>query len=105
MGYDGPVEVIPNGASPQSFTHNRDEAKITEYKVKLGKNPGDIFLVSVGRLVEKNATDDVLRALKLLPDNVKYVVVGDGPDRKRLEDLTDKLEIRDRVQFIGQVRP
>lgn len=103
MGYKGPIEVIPNGASPQSFAQHRDQAKIAEYKEKLGKKEGEVFLVSVGRLVEKNATDDVIRALVLLPENIKYLVVGDGPDRQRLEQLTQELKLNDRVQFVGQV--
>ena len=103
MGYQGPIKVIPNGASPQSFTYNRDEARIAEYKARLGKKDEEVFLVSVGRLVEKNATDDVLRALTLLPEHIKYVIVGDGPDRERLEGLTDELGVRPRVQFVGQV--
>ncbi len=102
-GFKGDMEVIPNGFSPASFNQDHNEEEIEELKNKLGKKEGDVYLVTVSRLVYKNAVDDVIRALKFLPDNIKFVVVGGGPDEEILKNLAVEIGVADRVNFIGQV--
>ncbi|MFL5975092.1 MAG: glycosyltransferase [Solirubrobacterales bacterium] len=55
-------------------------------------------LVTVGHLVARKRHADVLRAL---PDGVRYVVVGDGPERPALEALARELGVADRTTFTG----
>ena len=35
----------------------------------------------------------------------KLIIVGDGPDRSKLEQLTKDLSVDDIVQFVGHVDP
>jgi len=58
--------------------------------------------VTVGRLVSLKRVDRVIKALISCP-TVGLVIVGDGSERQRLEDLTNALDIADRVYFAGQV--
>jgi phosphatidylinositol alpha-1,6-mannosyltransferase len=63
-------------------------------------------LLSVGRLVERKGYDDAIRAVASLKRDgklVQYVIVGDGPDRQRLMDLSYELSVDDRVVFRGAV--
>jgi glycosyltransferase involved in cell wall biosynthesis len=46
----------------------------------------------------------VLAALVALP-GVRYLVIGDGPQRGALEALASTLGVRDRVEFAGQLAP
>ncbi len=65
-------------------------------------------LVTVGHLVARKRHADVLRALAVLRDRhptLRYVIVGDGPERVALEGLAARLGIRERVQFCGQLPP
>ncbi|MCC6170076.1 MAG: glycosyltransferase family 4 protein [Caldilineaceae bacterium] len=57
-------------------------------------------IVYVGRLIREKGVADLLQALKCLP-TAETLIVGDGPDRQRLESLAAGLP----VTFIGQVRP
>lgn len=59
-------------------------------------------LVTLGHLVERKGHADVLRALAQLPA-LRYEVIGDGPERGRLEALAAQLGVRDRVRFHGQL--
>ena len=102
-GFKGDMEVIPNGFSPASFSKNYDKNNINELKAKLGKKDDEIYLVTVSRLVHKNAIDDVIKALKFLPENIKFIVVGGGPDEEKLKKLTHDMKLEERVVFIGQV--
>ena len=101
-GYTGEVVVIPNGASiPVTQTYPEEE--LAALKEKVGKKEGDVFLITVGRLVHQKAQDIVIRALALLPANVKYLLVGDGALREQYEALAKELGLAARVVFVGQV--
>ena len=65
-------------------------------------------LVTVGHVVPRKRHADVLRALWLLRDDhpeVRWDVIGDGPERPALERLTAELGLSGRVRFLGQLPP
>jgi glycosyltransferase involved in cell wall biosynthesis len=60
------------------------------------------FVVSVGRLDATKRVDLLLQAAAA-PSTLNVVVVGDGPDRERLESLAASLGLNGRVRFTGRV--
>jgi glycosyltransferase involved in cell wall biosynthesis len=101
-GYQGVVEVVPNGASLASAKeYPADE--LEALKREVGKKEGEVFLVSVSRLVHQKGIDTIIRALPLLSANIRLLVVGDGPDRGMLAQLASELGVQDRVIFTGLV--
>lgn len=102
-GFTGPLEIIPNAADTAHFSQEYPQMVIDELKDQLNKKMGDVFLITTSRLVHKNAIDDVIRALPLLPPNVHFIVLGAGPDDEKLKKLTEKEGISGRVQFIGHI--
>ncbi|NEQ23216.1 MAG: glycosyltransferase [Microcoleus sp. SIO2G3] len=63
--------------------------------------PDEMLVVgSVGRLDRMKAHDVLLRAIAPI-DNLRAVIVGEGAERKALEQLADDLGIRDRVELRG----
>lgn len=70
---------------------------------------GDILrIVSVSNLVALKGVDDNIRALSLLSaqhgiDNWRYTVVGDGPERGRLQALAASLGLNERIEFPGRL--
>ncbi len=103
MGYRGPLEIIPNGADTRRFSEAHSPSALERVKAELGKKMGDVFLVTTSRLVHKNAVDDVIRALPLLPENVSFIVYGIGPDESALKSLVKNLGVEKRVQFRGEI--
>ncbi len=80
-----------------------DERELVEVR---GRHAiGDAFTVlSVGRLVARKGFDISIKAvaeLKRRGQKVRLVIVGDGPERKRLEKLADELEVAEAVVFAG----
>lgn len=65
-----------------------------------------LSLVTICRLVNGKGIDLVMRALKILAErgiSCRYVIGGDGPERKPLEALAAELGVRDKVHFKGSV--
>jgi UDP-glucose 4-epimerase len=103
MGYQGRAVVVPNGADTARFSREYPESQVNAIKDKLGKGMGDVWLITTSRLVQKNGLDDVIRALPLLPENVKFLILGTGPDEWKLKLLTLNSKLGTRVQFLGHI--
>lgn len=91
MGFRGPVEVIPNGVDIQKFKVKSEKLKIKEERI----------LITTSRLVKKNGISDVIKAMQYLPENVKFWIIGDGPERKNYELLITDYKLQSRVKFFG----
>ncbi len=59
-----------------------------------------ITLLSVGHLIERKGHDLVIRALAELTD-CQLIIVGEGPERGRLEALATALGVASRVRLVG----
>lgn len=103
MGYQGKIEIIRNGANPESIKPTFDPREVGALKQKLGKKEGEIFLVNTARLVHQKGFDTTIRALLLLPAHIKLLVVGGGPEEESLKSLAQELKLEDRVIFTGQI--
>jgi teichuronic acid biosynthesis glycosyltransferase TuaC len=74
---------------------------------RIGGPPGP-SLVTVAHLVARKRHADVLRALAVLGQRhptLRYVIIGDGPERIALEGLAARLGVAERVEFHGQLPP
>jgi glycosyltransferase involved in cell wall biosynthesis len=60
-------------------------------------------LVAPRRLFEKNGIEHLIRAVPLILEeaDVELVIIGDGPERARLETLVRELSMAERVSFLG----
>lgn len=57
-------------------------------------------LLTVGHLVPVKGQELIIAALPMLA-GVQLLIAGNGPDRKKLEDLARHLNVADRVRFLG----
>jgi glycosyltransferase involved in cell wall biosynthesis len=70
------------------------------------RRPGPPVLVTVAHLVARKRHADVVRALWVLRDRhptLRYLVIGDGPEREPLRRLAAELGVADRVELAGQL--
>ena len=91
------IHVIYNALSPAPPPSQGRQA--IRAALRWGDRP---TLVTVARLQAWKGVDHLIAALGSLPD-MRLVVVGDGPDRRRLEHLARPLG--DRVLFTGLLAP
>jgi len=102
-GYTGEVVLIRNGANPKNLKSEFDVEAAKNIANELRKQEGDTFLLIVSRLVHQKGVDTIIKALSLLPENIRFVVVGGGPDEKMLHELAQKEGVGERVHFVGPV--
>jgi glycosyltransferase involved in cell wall biosynthesis len=103
MGFKGKLDVVPNGVDFRHFSRSYAGNELEELKHKLGKKENDIFLITTSRLVKKNAVDDVIMSLAFLPENVKFLILGSGPDEVKLKMLAKDRGLGERIKFLGYV--
>jgi len=60
-------------------------------------------LLSVGRMQPHKRMDRLIAMLPRLPASYTLTLVGDGPERERLEQLADGYGVRSRVHMAGRV--
>ncbi len=92
------IRVLPNGiASPP--------AAGPDLRPELGAPPGTALIGAVGRLYEQKGYDYLVRAaaaLKRRGRRFLCVIVGLGPEERRLRDLIAELAMEDEVRLIGR---
>lgn len=64
------------------------------------------IIVASGKLKPQKGFETLLTAFREIRDQLpsRLVVLGEGPDREKLLEMTEKLGLTDDVSFIGQVR-
>ena len=90
---------VPAVASATSAAEMRDAAR-----KNLGIAANTLVVGYVGRLARQKRLDDLIWAFELIrvqQENVCFVIIGDGPERERLERFAVNLQIDDRIKFIG----
>lgn len=98
------IYEVPTGICLENFQQTLSLEQRTALRAALGLSPEDIVLVTVGRLgAEKNVQELIsfLRSGGKVGRRVKLLIVGDGPNRSRLENLVQSLELQGRVFFAG----
>ncbi|HEX5132894.1 MAG TPA: glycosyltransferase [Candidatus Krumholzibacteria bacterium] len=92
------LHVVPNGIDTQRFAPADRGAARRE----LGRDENRTLVACVSRLSPEKGIDVLLGAWPLLArTDIDLVLLGDGPERRRLEALAASLGISERVHFAG----
>lgn len=101
------IHIIPTGIELDRFyTENVDKNKIKELKKKYQILKDEFTIVFVGRLAKEKNIQFLIENHK---DIVKYnqdvrlLIIGDGPDMEEYAKLIEKLKLTDNVVLVGKV--
>lgn len=86
---DGRLCVIENGIDTAKFKNPKTERQ------------RPYTLIQVSRFEASKDQDTVIRAMPLLPQDIQLVFVGDGSRMEACKALCTKLNVQDRVKFLG----
>ncbi|MFB6181776.1 MAG: glycosyltransferase family 4 protein [Candidatus Magasanikbacteria bacterium] len=104
MGFDGEVkEIVPNGVDLDVFDIEVSDEKKQQVRDELEVKQDDFVLVTASRLVKKNGIEYVVRALADLPEEVKFVVCGEGELGGKIREVAQDLGVKNRVLFQDNV--
>jgi len=108
IGVDKPTSVIPNSADLEIFGINKtsEDAK-TRAMSRYGLPKNKTIAVFVGRLGKEKSVDVLLRHWAKtirLEHNLHLVIIGGGPQKDELEELTRELGLADQVTFAGFIK-
>ena len=96
------IETIYNGINVSRYTNNIFEVSDDLTSFTHNKNP---LIGVVARLAPQKGVNYFIEAAKIVCDKnpeVRFVVVGDGPERKSLEKLQYQLGLRNNLLFLGE---
>ena len=88
------IKIIYNGIDTSIFGSGIEAPK------------SDIQIVFVGRLIKRKGVIDLLKAFKEVSDlysDCKLTIVGEGPERTRLENYCRQARLDSKVNFLGAV--
>ncbi len=90
---------IPNGVECFGVTKDAPQAR-----AHLELDAGKVYLVTLGRLVKrKGVAWFVENVVPELPDNVHYLIAGEGIDKDAIERLVDGKSLQKRVSLLGRL--
>jgi len=97
--------VVPNGIDAESIALSPDYDRGVK-RQQLGALPGEYLVCNVGRLERSKGQQFLLQALAALRSHtpeiaVRLVLVGDGSEEHTLRMLAQRLDLDDRVAFVG----
>lgn len=98
-----PIDLVPNCVDTELFKPKPRNKSIAE---SIGINEDDFVVAFSGHIVGDKGLDVLVRAAQIVHQkhkNVKFLIVGDGPARKQVESLVDRLNLRGIFRFIGYV--
>lgn len=100
------IHIIPTGIEVDRFFEESVNKKDVELlKKKLDIKKKDFIILFVGRLAEEKNVEFLINAQKKIVNknqNIRLLIVGDGPDKEKYEEQAKSLDLGDRVIFNGK---
>lgn len=95
------IKIIPMGVDLRRFNKNKKSGRVRKlFGVKKE------FILFIGRLAEKKGVKYLIKAMELVTRKFpgsKLIIVGDGPQKSKLELLTKRLELSNNILFAGKI--
>ncbi len=97
-GFKKPMYILPHGVDTNKFSSGE-----TDIRQRLNLSKDDFLVGYVGALTKQKGLSNLLEAISTLPQNVKGIIIGDGPIKEELQTLTEELGITDRIFLTGTI--
>lgn len=100
-GASGNLKIVPMGVDPKLFQESADADELKK-KHRLDAE----VILSVGRLIDLKGTDCLIQALPEILSRfprAKALIIGSGPRKNQLLDLTKNLRLEENIVFIDSI--
>ncbi|PIC77125.1 glycosyltransferase [Sporosarcina sp. P19] len=96
--YSSKYKVIENGVNIGRFVEAKPY-QIKEIDIKLCGH--EKLICMVGRFSRQKDQATIIRSMKLLPNDIHLLLIGEGELKQENEDLSKSLGVANRVHFLG----
>ena len=100
------INIIPTGIDVERFfKENINQKELSMLRRTWQIDKKDFIILFVGRLGEEKNVEFLINSQKNLVKkhpNIKLIIVGDGPDKEKYEQLTRKLDLENNIIFTGK---
>jgi len=98
--FRGKIIVVRNGLREINFKDKGVAQKALAIKT-VSKNP--VWIGTISELHKNKGLGYAIEAVSKVKENVIFVIIGDGEERKNLEELIEKLNLKNKVFLTGRV--
>ena len=100
---DAEIKVICNTLlDPAAINQANEKTDVIKLRAGLGIADDELFLLHVGALIKTKNVPALIKALARWQRKYKLVLVGDGPERARIEKLVQNLNLVKKVSLLGE---
>ena len=102
--FDANVSVIRPGIDPGPFSRPLDSQARQSLREELGIGTGELLIGTVACLKPQKAPEDVIAVARLVcarMPGARFVIIGDGVLRPRIESLIEAHGLQDKVRLAG----
>lgn len=105
------IRVLHNAVNPEWSSQHRSPEARSALRKRLGIGPDQRIVLIVGRLSQEKDHQTALRAFRLLARKssgkqlppLHLLIVGEGPERARIEEASRRFQLSQCVTLLGQV--
>ncbi|TES87869.1 MAG: glycosyltransferase family 1 protein [Dehalococcoidia bacterium] len=97
------IEVICNTLlETAAINQAKERTDIKKIRVALGIENNELFLIQVGALIRTKNVYNLIKVLAGWQQKFKLILVGDGPERARIEKLIQRLGLAENILLLGE---
>ena len=101
------IHIVPTGIETDRFyKENFSENEVNSLKKFLGIKKKDFCILTISRIAQEKSIDRLINNHKELVKkypNMKFIIVGDGPDLDKLKKLVKDLKLDKNIIFTGKI--
>jgi len=100
------IEVLYNCLDLDKFNINRINFNLQEERAKIGIREASFVVGFAGRITQRKGWREIIKVTKVISNtyqNFKLLIAGDGPDRNKMINFIKKLQLSDKVIYLGAV--
>ncbi len=102
-GTSAEIEVICNTLlETAAINQAKERTDIKKIRVALGIENNELFLIQVGALIRTKNVYNLIKVFAGWQQKFKLILVGDGPERARIEKLIQRLGLAGNILLLGK---
>ena len=105
--YNKDIYIVPTGIDAKRFyKENIYKEKKEHIRKKLGYKKNDFVVIFIGRMAQEKNIEfiiEIASILKKKKTNIKFLLVGDGPDKEKYQNISKKKNLEENITFAGRI--